>query len=39
MQKYLLKEKLLHDIITVNTELEFGNTDIENADGGKDDYQ
>ena len=39
MQKYLLKEKLLHDIITVNTERKFGNTDTGNADGGKDDYQ
>jgi len=26
-QKYLLKEKLLHDIITVNTELKYENTD------------
>lgn len=27
IQKYLLKEKLLHDIITVNTELKYENTD------------
>lgn len=38
-QKYLLKEKLLHDIITVNTELKYENTDRWNTDGGKDDYQ
>ena len=38
-QKYLLKEKLLHDIITVNTELKYENADKWNADGEKDDYQ
>ena len=27
IQKYLLKEKLVHDIITVNTELKYENTD------------
>ena len=33
-KKYLLKEKLLHDIITVYTELEYENTDM-NDTGGK----
>ena len=37
-KKYLLKEKLLHDIITVYTELEYENTDM-NDTGGKNDYQ
>ena len=39
IQKYLLKEKLSYDIITVNTEYKYENTDNGNADGGKDDYQ
>ena len=38
-QKYLLKEKLLHDILTVNTELKYENTDRWNTDGEKDNYQ
>ena len=34
-----MKEKLSHDIITVNTELKYENTDRWNDDGGKNDYQ
>ena len=39
IQKYLLKEKLPHDTITANTEYKYENTDMGNADGGKNDYQ